>query len=55
MENRNEKLGAKEVDVRAYMKYILKKGVISEKRELLVNLQSRLICKNKKLSLIKSV
>ena len=40
------------VDIRAYAKYLLKEGSITEKRELLVNLKSRLIYKNKQISLV---
>ena len=41
-----------EMDVRAYMKCLLREGSISEKRELLGNLRSRLLCTNKKVSVI---
>lgn len=41
-----------EMDVRAYMKYLLREGSVSEKRELLGNLRSRLLCADKKLSLL---
>jgi len=39
----------KDVDIRNYTKYILREGNIYEKRELLVNLRSRLVMKNKKI------
>jgi len=46
----NEKRN-KEVDIRNYAKYILKEGSIYDKRELLSCLKSKLILKNKELSL----
>lgn len=52
-------LGAKEkvkadqeTDIRNYAKYILKEGSTIEKRELLANLRSRIMYKDKKLTLI---
>ena len=42
----------KEADIRNYAKYILKEGMTSEKRELLANLRSRIIYKDKKLTLV---
>jgi site-specific DNA recombinase len=50
-------LGAKKkehnvlVDVRAYAKYLLKEGTITEKRELLSCLKSKLILKDRKISI----
>lgn len=41
----------KEADIRNYAKYILKEGAVTEKRELLANLRSRIIYKDKNLSL----
>ena len=41
----------KEIDVRTYAKYLLKEGGITEKRELLSSLKSKLILKNKQLRL----
>lgn len=41
-----------DTDIRNYAKYILKEGSVSEKRELLANLRSRLSYKDKKLTLI---
>lgn len=43
-----------EMDVRAYMKYLLREGSVSEKRELLGNLRSRLIYKEKAIQLAES-
>ncbi len=43
----------KELSVRNYAKYILKEGTILEKRELLTNLKSKLMLKNKALQLEK--
>ncbi len=42
----------KETDIRNYAKYILKEGMVSEKRELLANLRSRIEYKDKVLSLV---
>ena len=41
----------KQIDIRNYAKYILKEGAIYEKRELLSCLKSKLILKNKELTL----
>jgi len=41
-----------DMDIRNYAKYILKEGAVSEKRELLGNLRSRIIYKDKTLTLI---
>ncbi len=43
----------KNFDIRSYAKYVLKEGKITEKRELLASLKSRLIYANKKLTLAK--
>jgi len=43
---------AQDTDIRNYAKYILKEGSVSEKRELLGNLRSRIIYKDKTLTLI---
>ncbi len=42
-----------ETDIRNYAKYILKEGTTVEKRELLANLRSRIIYKDKILTLVK--
>lgn len=42
----------KEMDIRNYAKYLLKEGAVSEKRELLANLRSKIMYKDKKLTLI---
>lgn len=42
-----------DMDIRNYAKYILKEGSVSEKRELLGNLRSRIVYKDKKLTMIK--
>lgn len=39
-------------DIRNYAKYILKEGTVTEKRELLANLRSRIVYKDKTLTLI---
>ncbi len=41
-----------ETDIRNYAKYILKEGSVSEKRELLGNLRSRIVYKDKTLTLL---
>jgi DNA invertase Pin-like site-specific DNA recombinase len=41
-----------DMDIRNYAKYILKEGSVSEKRELLGNLRSRIIYKDKTLTLL---
>jgi site-specific DNA recombinase len=41
-----------ETDIRNYAKYILKEGQVTEKRELLANLRSRIIYKDKMLTLV---
>lgn len=46
-----EKIKIKEIDIRNYAKHILRKRPIYEKRELLKNLRSKLILKDKRLSL----
>jgi DNA invertase Pin-like site-specific DNA recombinase len=48
----HNKIETKKIDVRAYAKYLLQNGSISEKRELLTLLKSRLIYKHKKLDLL---
>ena len=40
------------VDMRVYAKYVLKEGSSIEKRELLVNLKSKIVLKDKKINLI---
>ncbi|OHA58187.1 MAG: hypothetical protein A2571_02910 [Candidatus Vogelbacteria bacterium RIFOXYD1_FULL_44_32] len=42
----------KDTDIRNYAKYILKEGTTIEKRELLANLRSRILYKDKTLTLI---
>lgn len=42
-----------DMDIRNYAKYILKEGSVSEKRELLGNLRSRIVYKDKALTLLK--
>ena len=45
-------LDDEEVNIRVYAKYLLKEGSVTEKRELLANLRSRLIYKDKTLTLM---
>jgi hypothetical protein len=47
-----EKVKVKEVDIRNYAKHILRKRPLNEKRELLSHLRSKLILKEKQLSLV---
>ena len=42
----------KDTDIRNYAKYILKEGMVTEKRELLANLRSKIVYKDKELTLI---
>jgi len=42
----------KEMDIRNYAKYLLKEGAVSEKRELLANLRSKIMYKDKTLTLM---
>jgi hypothetical protein len=42
----------KETDIRNYAKYILKEGAVTEKRELLANLRSKIVYKDKLLTLV---
>lgn len=48
----NKDVPVKKIDVRTYAKYLLQEGSITEKRELLALLQSKLIYKDKKISLL---
>jgi len=41
------------VDIRAYAKYVLKEGSVSEKRDLLGNLRSKISYANKSISILK--
>ncbi len=41
----------KDTDIRNYAKYIFKEGTVIEKRELLANLRSRIMYKDKELTL----
>ena len=45
------KIATADLDVRAYAKYVLREGGVSEKRGLLGNLRSRLVYKNKTITL----
>lgn len=47
-----EKIKIKEVDIRNFAKHILRKRPIYEKRELLSNLRSKLVLKDKQISLL---
>jgi DNA invertase Pin-like site-specific DNA recombinase len=52
LQNKNPKRKTKPaVDMRVYAKYLLKEGSSIEKRELLVNLKSKIVLKDKKLNL----
>lgn len=52
--NENEVPKSQQFDIRTYAKYILKEGTITEKRELLASLKSRLVFCNKKVTLEKN-
>jgi len=43
---------SKETNIRNYAKYLLREGAVSEKRELLGNLRSKIVYKDKKLKLL---
>jgi len=49
-ESRGDEI-VKETDIRKYAKHLLREGSPTEKRELLANLRSRMIYKNKELTL----
>lgn len=49
-ENYKPTINEDEINTRAYAKYLLKVGSVSEKRELLANLRSRLTLKDKKVT-----
>jgi len=49
---KSQKVKVREVDIRNYAKHILRKRPIYEKRELLCNLRSKLVLKEKTLSII---
>ena len=51
-DNTKRILDEEEVNIRIYAKYLLKEGSVTEKRELLSNLRSRLIYKDKTLALV---
>lgn len=48
---KDQKGTSKEIDIRHYAKYLLKEGSMLEKRELLVNLKSGIVYKNKRIHL----
>jgi hypothetical protein len=43
----NDKIKVDDVDIRNYVKYVLKEGSILEKRELLACFKSKIVLKNK--------
>ncbi|MDD4089851.1 MAG: recombinase family protein [Tissierellia bacterium] len=51
-EKQNIKKQKPAVDMRVYAKYVLKEGSATGKRELLANLRSRIVLKNKELTLV---
>lgn len=51
-EKLNNKRQKPAVDMRVYAKYVLKEGSATEKRELLANLRSRIVLKDKELTLL---
>jgi len=48
----NSLVEEEDVNIRQYAKYLLKEGNVSDKRELLANLRSRLVYKDKKITLL---
>ncbi len=48
-----KKIKEKEVDIRAYAKYLLKEGTIYEKRELLEQLKNKIVMNDKKIEMVK--
>ncbi|OFX80036.1 MAG: hypothetical protein A2X20_04090 [Bacteroidetes bacterium GWE2_40_15] len=44
-----------DMDIRAYVKYLLREGSVTEKRELLGNLRSRLVYRDKTITLLESM
>ena len=46
------KITPEKFNVRDYAKFILKDGAIQEKRDLLLNLKSKLVLDNKKIKLV---
>ena len=49
--NETELVAENDVNIRQYAKYLLKEGNVSDKRELLANLRSKITYTNKKLKL----
>jgi len=47
----DRKIKEKEIDIKAYAKYLLKEGTIYEKRELLEQLKNKIILDDKNISL----
>jgi hypothetical protein len=45
------KIKTRTLDIRMFVKYVLREGSIIEKRELLANMKSRLVITNKELTL----
>ncbi|MCF7820352.1 MAG: recombinase family protein [Candidatus Pacebacteria bacterium] len=53
-DEKNKKSKAKPaIDMRVFAKYLLKEGSVIEKRELLINLRSKILLKDKKIEMIK--
>lgn len=51
MGKQEEKYEVKDVDIRNYAKYVLEKGSVFEKRDLLKNIKSKVMFLNKKIAL----
>lgn len=49
--DKKEKVQVEEIDIRNYAKYLLREGADIEKRELLSCLRSKIVLKNKSISL----
>jgi len=52
---RKARIEPADLDVRTYAKYVLREWSVSEKRELLGNLRSRLVYQNKTVRLLEQV
>jgi len=49
MNTENTDIKVKDIDVRNYLKYLLKNGSVLEKREVLGNIKTKVVLKDKKI------
>lgn len=49
--NKGNALDMEKINIREYVKYLLKEGSVVEKRELLANLRSRILYRDRKIEL----